>query len=258
MKIEYFHVDAFTDAVFGGNPAGVCLLDEWLPADMMQKIAAENRHSETAFVIPAEKHFDIRWFTPSVEVSLCGHATLASAHVLCRHKGYSGSRIEFQSRFEPLAVEKNGGLLYLDFPSQPVSILEAPSGLEAALGQKPVEVLGDRRYLVRLSSEKTVRDLKPDMALLGKVDKPVVVTAPGDEVDFVSRFFAPGYGIPEDPVTGSAHCSLIPYWSQKLGKKNLTAVQVSARGGRLYCEDKGERVKIGGEAVTYLQGWIEV
>jgi PhzF family phenazine biosynthesis protein len=258
MKIEYFHVDAFTDAVFGGNPAGVCLLDEWLPAAMMEKIAAENRHSETAFLIAADNHYEIRWFTPKMEVSLCGHATLASAHVLYDHKGHAGSRIDFQSRFDHLAVEKDGGLLYLDFPSQPVSTIEAPSGLEPALGEKPLEVLGERRYLVRLDSEKIVRDLKPDMDLLSKIDKPVIVTAPGVEADFVSRFFAPAFGIPEDPVTGSAHCTLIPYWSQKLGKKKLTAFQASARGGRLYCEDKGERVKIGGKAVTYMQGWIEV
>lgn len=258
MKIEFYQVDAFTSEVFRGNPAGVCVLDEWLPEDTMQNIAAENNLSETAFIIPAGQKYEIRWFTPRIEVNLCGHATLASAHVLYRHKDISKPGIEFHSKSGPLMVEKNGDILILDFPSRPPSICEIPPLLEKGLGLHPLEVLEDWNYLVLLPSEETVRKLTPDMTILGQLDKSVIVTAPGEEADFVSRFFAPILGIPEDPVTGSSHCTLIPYWSKRLSKTTLVAYQVSVRGGKLYCQDIGDRVKIGGNAVTYLQGYINV
>jgi PhzF family phenazine biosynthesis protein len=259
MRLQYFHVDAFSDAVFSGNPAGVCLLDKWLPTALMQQIAFENNLSETAFVMPARDYYGIRWFTPTVEVDLCGHATLAAAHVLFQHQGFAGPVINFRSNTDRLAVAKRDGLLVLDFPSRPPLPCATPNKLVQALGQAPLEVLAARDYFVVYPSEEIVRNLKPDMGLLCGLDKfAVIVTAKGKDVDFVSRFFAPKEGVPEDPVTGSAHCSLTPYWAKKLGKNKMTALQVSARGGKLFCEDAGERVKIGGTAVTYLQGWIEV
>jgi PhzF family phenazine biosynthesis protein len=258
MQIEYFHVDAFTDQVFTGNPAGVCLLDTWLHADLMQMIASENNLSETAFVVPDGHYFGIRWFTPHVEIDLCGHATLASAHILFRHKSFVGSNIEFHSNTDRLTVEKTGDILTLDFPSRPPVSCPIPPILVQALSHDPIEVLSARDYLVVFQSEDIVRKLKPDMALLSKIDKAVIVTARGKEADFVSRFFAPIYGIPEDPVTGSSHCTLIPYWSKQLSKSSLVALQVSSRGGRLYCQYQGDRVRIGGNAVTYLQGYFSV
>jgi len=258
MQIEFFHIDAFTDQAFAGNPAGVCLLNKWLPVDLMQRIASENGLSETTFVVPAGPHFEIRWFTPKVEMDLCGHGTLASAHVLFRHKGFTGSSIEFHSNTDRLMVEKTGDVLALDFPARPPVPCPMLPGLIQALSQQPIEVLSARDYLVVFPSEEIVRKLKPDMALLSQVDKAVIVTARGKEVDFVSRFFAPIYGIPEDPVTGSSHCTLIPYWSKQLSKSSLVALQVSPRGGRLYCQNQGDRVKIGGNAITYLQGYLSV
>ena len=258
MQIELFHVDAFTSQVFTGNPAGVCILDKWLPADLMQSIASENNLPETAFVIPEGPLFKIRWFTPGIEVDLCGHATLASAHVLFRHKNFTGSKIEFHSNSGLLTVEKNGDILVLDFPARPPIPCTKPAGLHQALGQQPIEVLSARDYLVLFPSEEIIRKLKPDIALLSQLDKAVIVTARGKEVDFVSRFFAPTYGISEDPVTGSSHCTLIPYWSKQLSKSTLVALQVSPRGGKLYCQDKIDRVKIGGHAITYLQGYFKV
>jgi PhzF family phenazine biosynthesis protein len=256
MQIEFFHVDAFTDQVFKGNPAGVCLLDTWLPSDLMQKIAFEINLSETAFVVSEGSHFGIRWFTPEIEVDLCGHATLASAHVLFRHKGFKGSSIEFHSNTERLNVEHIKDILVLDFPARPPRTCPVPAVLIQALKHDPIEVLSARDYLVVFQHEDIVRKLKPDMALLNRLDKAVIATAGGKEVDFVSRFFAPTYGIPEDPVTGSSHCTLIPYWSKQLSKSSLVALQVSRRSGRLYCQNQGERVKIGGNAVTCLQGYL--
>jgi PhzF family phenazine biosynthesis protein len=242
----------------------VCLLGKALPDAVMQSIAAENNLPETAFVLRGREHLELRWFTPAVEVDLCGHATLAAAHVLFAHtrapSGASVARIEFQSKSGPLAVERDGELLVLDFPSRPAAACEAPEALVRGLGSAPLEVLGSRDYLCVYAREEDVASLRPDMSLLAGLDRfGVIATAPGSgAVDFVSRFFAPGEGIPEDPVTGSAHCTLIPYWAKRLGKTKLSARQVSARGGELACELAGDRVRIGGRAVTYLRGEIEI
>ena len=205
------------------------------------------------------KAASIRWFTPTVEVDLCGHATLAAAHVLFRHAGHPGSRVEFSSQSGALAVERDGDLLILDFPSRPPAACPVPEALARGLGAAPLEVLGSRDYFCVYGSAAEVEALRPDMGVLAGLDRfGVIVTAPGSgSVDFVSRFFAPADGIPEDPVTGSAHCTLIPYWAARLGKKRLSARQLSARGGEISCEEAGDRVRIGGRAVTYLQGWIE-
>lgn len=262
MRIPFFHVDAFTAELFKGNPAGVCLLEEDLPAALMQSLACENGLPETAFVREggAGKGRSIRWFTPAVEVDLCGHATLAAAHVLFSRGMAEGGRVEFSSPSGPLAVDREGDLLVLDFPSRPPTACDVPGGLLQGLGRKPVEVLASRDWFCVYASAGEVKSLAPDMRVLAGLERfGVIVTAPGDGgVDFVSRFFAPGEGIPEDPVTGSAHCTLIPYWAKRLGKKRLSARQVSARGGDLACEEAGARVRIGGRAVIYLQGWIEV
>ena len=260
MKIEYYHVDAFADGVFAGNPAGVCLLEQPISSVIMQKIALENNLSETAFVIPDQGFYQIRWFTPEVEVDLCGHATLASAHVLLNHKALKLRRLEFHSQTDCLSVKEEQGWLYLDFPARPPVSCRPPAELLNALNYNPVKVLASvRDYLVVFPSESTVKKLHPDMNSLKQIDKfGVIATAPGQTVDFVSRFFCPGQGIPEDPVTGSSHCTLIPYWSERLGKVDLEALQLSARGGRLMCRNLGQRVKIGGKAVTYSQGWLEI
>ena len=260
MKIEYYHIDAFTKSVFKGNPAGVCLLEKPLTAETMQKIAFENNLSETAFVISEKGGYQIRWFTPEAEVDLCGHATLSAAHVLFNHKAHKTNKLEFQSKTGKLGVEKDGDWLYLDFPARPPMPCRAPAELLKALIYEPVKVMASvRDYMVVFHSETIIKKLTPDMELLKKLDKfGVMVTAPGDKADFVSRFFCPGEGVPEDPVTGSAHCTLIPYWSEQLGKNELNALQVSARGGQLKCRNLGERVKIGGQAVTFSQGWIEI
>jgi len=259
MKIPYFHVDAFTSRVFAGNPAGVCLLETWPPDDVLQRIAFENNLSETAFVIARDGWFDLRWFTPAVEVDLCGHATLAAAFVLFTHLAHAGPTVRFESKSGLLVVERAGDRLVLDFPARPAEPCPTPEALTRGLGCTPVEVRRARDYLAILPAAEDVRTLKPDLQALSELDcLGIIVTAPGAGVDFVSRFFAPRAGIPEDPVTGSAHCSLIPYWSARLGKKHLTAQQLSARGGELFCEDAGARVKIGGRAVTYLRGEIEL
>jgi PhzF family phenazine biosynthesis protein len=262
MKIPFWHVDAFAGAAFGGNPAGVCLLDEWPTVGVMQRIAAENNLPETAFAVCRHDGCDLRWFTPTVEVDLCGHATLATAHVLFAHRAWPGPSILFTTQSGPLRVERKDDLLVMDFPSRPPLPCEAPPVLLRGLGKEPLEVLGARDYLAVYRTEEEVRSLSPDMALLARIDRMgVIATAaahdPG-EADFVSRFFAPGVGIPEDPVTGSSHCTLIPFWARRLRKKSLRARQVSARGGELYCEDAGDRVKIGGRAALYLAGEITV
>lgn len=265
MTIPLWHVDAFAGKIFTGNPAGVRLLDRWLAASFMLSIAAENDLPETAFVVQAGEGFELRWFTPSVEVDLCGHATLAAAHVLFHHRSWQASSITFSSQSGPLVVEKKGEVLVLDFPARPPLPCEPVATLLKGLGAKPLEVLGARDYLAVFATEEEVRRLAPDMALLARIDRMgVIATAPGSPrpgeppADFVSRFFAPGVGIPEDPVTGSSHCTLIPYWAKKLRRTILRALQVSPRGGELFCEDAGGRVKIGGRAVTYLAGEIEV
>jgi len=259
MKIPYYHVDAFTSTPFAGNPARVCVLEAWLPDETMLGIAAENNLSETAFLVEGEGHYALRWFTPVTEVDLCGHATLASAHVVFRHLGHAGPVVRFESKSGSLPVAQENEILVLDFPARPGEPCDAPAALCEGLGCEPVETYRARDYMAVFATQAEVEALDPDMALLKEVvSLGVIATAPGDEVDFVSRFFAPTVGIPEDPVTGSAHCTLIPYWSARLDKQVLHARQVSARGGELYCQDAGERVRIGGRAVTYLTGEIQL
>ena len=264
MKLEIFQVDAFTKNIFGGNPAAVCPLDAWLSDETMQQIAAENNLAETAFFVKNGDGYDLRWFTPTVEMDLCGHATLASAYVLCELLGEKSDMLKFQTQSGELTVEKNDDLLVLDFPSRPAVACRAPDGLIEAIGKTPREVLKSRDYMMVYESEDDVRAVSPDFAAMLKISAlkipahGVIVTAPGKDCDFVSRFFAPEVGVFEDPVTGSSHCTLIPYWAEKLEKNNLFARQVSARGGELFCELIGDRVKIGGNAVLYLKGEINV
>lgn len=257
MVIPIFQVDAFTDTVFSGNPAAVCPLNQWISDMAMQLIARENNLSETAFFAPEGKHYRIRWFTPVEEVELCGHATLASAFVIFTELDPGSSKVMFESLSGPLRVEGNGELLSMDFPSQPPVECTAPRGLIEGLGIEPSQVLKSSDYFVVYEKEQDILDLAPRMDLLMGIDlRGVIVTAPSKTCDFVSRFFAPRLGIDEDPVTGSAHCALTPYWAQRLGKKDLNARQVSERGGELFCSDAGERVIISGRAVKYLQGSI--
>lgn len=262
MKLEIFQVDAFTSRPFGGNPAAVVPLDEWLPDDVMLKIAAENNLSETAFFVKEGDRYHIRWFTPTVEVNLCGHATLATAHVIFNELKLEEEFIPFRSnRSGDLAVDKQGDKLVLDFPAYPMTEIEQSDVLANAVGRLPSRVWESQANMVllRLESEEDVRNLGPDIHALEqlKYDE-VIVTAPGDDCDFASRMFAPKIGIPEDPVTGAIHCTLIPYWAEQLGKDKLFARQVSKRGGELFCELAGDRVRIGGNAVTYLKGEIYV
>lgn len=259
MKIPLYQVDAFTDRVFGGNPAAVCPLDSWLPDGQMQAIAAENNLSDTAFFVRNGDRYDLRWFTPAVEVDLCGHATLASAYVLFQQLGETGNKVVFHTRSGELTVERNGDQLLMNFPSRPPQPVDAPDFLREALGNEPEQILAARDYLVVYGSEAEVRTLDPDMEALKKIDRfAVIVTAPGDSCDFVSRFFAPAKGVPEDPATGSAHCTLIPYWANRLNKHVLHARQVSKRGGELFCELRGDRVEIAGRAALYLTGIITI
>lgn len=257
MRIPYYEVAAFTSKPFGGNPAGVCLLPAWLPDATLQSIAAENNLAETAFLVPCGGDYELRWFTPELEIDLCGHATLASAFVLFTEAGFKGDTIRFHSKSGVLGVSRVGGVLELDFPSRPPLPCAVPDALVRGLGQTPIQVLKSRDYFAVFASEADVRSLKPDFGALATLDAlGIIATAPGSDCDFVSRFFAPGAGVPEDPVTGSAHCTLIPYWAQRLGKTQLFARQVSKRGGELCCRQVGERVRIGGKAVLYLRGQI--
>lgn len=259
LSIPIYQVDAFSDKLFGGNPAAVCPLREWLPAPQMQKIALENNLAETAFFIPMGKDFEIRWFTPESEVDLCGHATLATAHVLFSHLNFEGDTIHFHTlNAGTLTVSCHDDLYTLNFPSRVPQSCEVPAGLIEALGgKKPLAVLRSRDYFIVYETEADVLALKPNFAALSRIESlGFVVTAPGDNSDFVSRFFAPSAGIDEDPVTGSAHCNLIPYWAERLGKFKLHAYQVSTRRGELWCENKGDRVLMSGKAVTYLKGEI--
>lgn len=259
MRIPIYHVDAFTSRLFAGNPAAVCPLERWLDDTTLQRIGAENNLSETAFFVPEGEGYRLRWFTPAVEIDLCGHATLASAYVVFRFLDPARESVVFESRSGPLGVRRAGDLLEMDFPSRPPGAVEvSPALLPALGGPEPVEVLAARDYLVVYESEEQVRALAPDFAGLKRVDRfAVIATAPGTGgADFVSRFFAPAQGIDEDPVTGSAHSTLVPYWSRRLGKKRLAARQVSARGGELECEDRGDRVAMAGQAVLFMQGTI--
>jgi predicted PhzF superfamily epimerase YddE/YHI9 len=254
MKIKQYQVDAFATRAFEGNPAAVCPLQGWLDDDLMQAIAEENNLSETAFFVPSDKGFALRWFTPVKEVDLCGHATLATAHVIFEQLGYAGEVITFETRSGELFVKRQGQQLEMDFPACPPTPCALPDLLAEGLGQRPIEVWAADDYLAVFDSEATVRAITPNQALLGQLDlRAVVITAPGNEVDFVSRLFAPKLGIPEDPVTGSVHCALAPYWANKLGKTILSARQVSKRGGSLTCVVKADRVMLSGSAVTVME-----
>ncbi len=260
MKTTMYQIDAFTSRVFAGNPAAVCPLTQWLPDDVMQAIAIENNLSETAFFIPEDDGFHLRWFTPATEVDLCGHATLASAYVLFNLLDYKGDKIRFNTREGNLYVERHAdGELEMDFPSKMPVKCEAPAKLFKALGVEAVDVFSNEDYVVLLATETAVREVRPDFKLMAEIDtRGILVTAPGDEVDFVSRFFAPRYGIDEDPVTGSAHCVLTPFWAERLSKTTMRAKQISKRGGDLKCSVKGSRVAIAGHAVKYMQAEIEL
>lgn len=261
MRIPLYQIDAFADGPFTGNPAAVCPLDAWLPADTMQAIAAENNLSETAFFVPEGDFYRLRWFTPSVEVDLCGHATLASAFVVFSYLEPARDRVTFQTeKAGVLTVGRDGEALVLDFPSRPPLSCPMSDELAAALGKPPAMLLASRDYLAVYDREDEIAALTPDFAALAALDRfAVIVTAPGsDGIDFVSRFFAPAGGVPEDPVTGSAHCTLIPYWAKRLGKSRLKARQLSWRGGRLSCRLCGDRVTIAGRAVLYLEGTITI
>lgn len=259
MKLRLYQVDAFADRLFAGNPAAVCPLDAWLDDALLQAIAEENNLSETAFFVPAGVGFQLRWFTPASEVDLCGHATLASAHVLFDLLGHARPEIEFSTRSGKLRVTRSEAGLCMDFPAcRPVTVV-APEALLHGLGRHPSAVLAADDYLAVYDDEAEVRALVPDLAWLGQLDRRgVIVTAPGRAADFVSRFFAPKLGIPEDPVTGSAHCALTPYWAERLGRLRLHAQQVSKRGGHLVCELSGDRVFLSGRAVTFMTAEIDL
>ncbi len=262
MKLQLFQVDAFTSKPFRGNPAAVVPLEEWLPDDVMLQIAAENNLSETAFFVKSGERYHIRWFTPTVEVNLCGHATLATAHVIFNELKLEDEIIRFHSdRSGELGVSREGDKLVLDFPAYPMTEIYTPAGIAEAIGAEPRqawEAQGNMVFLL-LDSVEQIKALDPDMSLVAKMPyDEVIVTTRGDDCDIASRMFAPRIGIPEDPVTGAIHCSLIPYWAGELGKNELFARQVSPRGGELFCELAGDRMKIGGNAVTFLKGEITI
>lgn len=259
MKLAIYQVDAFAEKQFEGNPAAVVPLEEWLSDSTMQAIAEENNLAETAFFVPVEGGFHIRWFTPNKEVKLCGHATLASAHILFNALGYKNDTISFKSLSGELLVSKNGDFLTLNFPAQPPETCSPPVSIEAGLGISPIECLKHDDYLAVFEKEEDVLSITPNHEVLKQLDlRGVIATAPSSEFDFIVRFFAPKFGIPEDSVTGSAYTQLMPYWSEKFNKSKLHAKQVSERGGKLICELKGTRVLISGSAVTYMEGSIEI
>ncbi|HWA33342.1 MAG TPA: PhzF family phenazine biosynthesis protein [Cyclobacteriaceae bacterium] len=257
MQIKLYQVDAFTDKLFGGNPAAVCPLTSWLPDALLQSIALENNLAETAFYVHEKDGLRIRWFTPGAEVDLCGHATLATAFVLFK-EGYDKDIITFNSRSGPLKVTRNGELLTLNFPTDIINEVSVTPELSAGFNIAPVKALkGKTDYLLVFENEGQVRNLKPDFKEVAKIKaRGVIVTAKGDKVDFVSRFFGPQVAIDEDPVTGSAHTTLIPYWARVLKKNKLNAVQCSPRGGKLFCELKGDRVDIAGNGKLFMEGTI--
>ena len=259
MELTLYQIDAFTDKVFSGNPAAVCPLNEWLPDSTLQVIAKENNLSETAFYVPIENGFHIRWFTPVTEVDLCGHATLATAFVILNLTAYEKDTVRFNSRSGDLFVKKEEDSLSMDFPSQPGTPCSTPPGLAEGLGKSPTEVLASEDYLVVFENEEDILSIQPDFITLCKIDlRGVGITAQGNDVDFVSRFFCPKLGVNEDPVTGSAHCELTPYWANKLNKTKLSARQLSKRTGTLECELKGDRVIITGKAVKYMEAKINI
>ena len=259
MKLTQYQVDAFATRVFEGNPAAVCPLKAWLDDAVLQAIANENNLSETAFFVPTARGFQLRWFTPVAEVDLCGHATLAAAHVLFTRLGYAEPRIVFETRSGELAVEAQDGRLVMNFPARPPQPSPPPPALLEGLRQTPTEVWAADDYIAVFAHEAIVWSLAPNLAKFAELDRRgVIVTAPGDSVDFVSRFFAPKLGVPEDPVTGSAHCALTPYWARRLGKTDLEARQVSKRGGSLRCQLQADRVLLVGGAVTVLVAEIDL
>lgn len=260
MKLKIYQVDAFTDRLFGGNPAAVVPLEDWLDDETMQNIALENNLSETAFFVPRDGHYHLRWFTPTIEVDLCGHATLATGFVLYKHLGYSGDFIKFFTQSGEVFVNKiNEDVIALDFPAWIPEQIEIPEALTEGLGISPLSVYKTRDCIALLENEYQVFNLKPEMSHFLKLDQLcIIATSPGDHCDFVSRVFVPAAGIPEDPVTGSAHSSLIPFWAMRLGKNRMSAIQLSKRQGYLQCELRGDRVSIGGKCVTYMTGEISV
>jgi PhzF family phenazine biosynthesis protein len=258
MKIKLYQIDAFANKLFSGNPAAVCPLEEWLPDDLMQQIAEENNLAETAFFVKEGEDYRIRWFTPTVEVDLCGHATLATAHVLFAYLQHPHDQIRFASRSGVLRVTREQDRLTLDFPADQITRVEPFPELKAAFPEEPQEVYkGKTDYMLVFGSEAQILDLQPDFRAIARIPaRGVIVTAKGEEVDFVSRFFGPQSGIDEDPATGSAHTTLTPYWAERLGKNELTAVQLSPRRGYFTCTWQGERVAISGQARTYMIGEI--
>ncbi|MFC3165960.1 PhzF family phenazine biosynthesis protein [Ciceribacter thiooxidans] len=261
MRVPMFQVDAFTNRRFAGNPAAVMLLDDFLEDAALQAIAAENNLAETAFLVPYGDDYRLRWFTPTVEVPLCGHATLASAAVVMERLSPQRRRVVFHSTSGALTVDRRSDVYVMNFPARPTEPVEPPPGLTEALGARPVEAVTDHfNYLVLLETAGQVRRLAPDMAAINRLDRTgVIVTAPGDDgYDFVSRYFAPAKGIPEDPVTGGAHCALTPYWAERLGKTDFRAFQASRRGGEIGCRLLGERVELAGGCVFYHKGQAEV
>jgi len=262
MKLKLYQIDTFADRVFRGNPAAVIPLDDWLDDSIMQAIAAENNLSETAFFVPKENGYHLRWFSPVQEVPFCGHATLASAFVIFHILGAPDQSIRFETLSGELAVTKDGDLFVMDFPRMELIPCEAPAYLLDGLGNKPTEIFrvdADPNYYAVYPSEEDVRSISPDLRALEQLHPyGVVITAPGKTADIISRYFAPSYGIPEDPVTGSIHAALVPYWSERLGKPKLHAWQVSQRGGELFCEDRQDRVLVAGRGVKFLEGEINL
>ena len=259
MKIQLFQVDTFTTNLFSGNPAAVCPLNQWLSDLQMQSIAAENNLSETAFFVDQCSHYELRWFTPTTEVDLCGHATLASAFVVLNYMKTFKNLVRFKTKSGLLLVKRNGKIFSMDFPCRWPKLCDSPKGLIEALGRKPSNVYVSRDYMAVFNSEDDIVAIEPDMDLLKKLDRlGVIITAVGKRADFVSRFFAPKAGILEDPVTGSSHCTLVPFWSKQLCKTKLHAFQLSKRKGELICEHLGNRVRISGTAVLYLKGLVTI
>ncbi|HIB03842.1 MAG TPA: PhzF family phenazine biosynthesis protein [Candidatus Marinimicrobia bacterium] len=259
MMLPIYQVDAFASELFRGNPAAVVPLEEWLPDTVLLSIALENNLSETAYLVPDRNGYHIRWFTPVVEVALCGHATLASAHVVFSELGFDGETIEFQSKSGPLTVKCGGSGYIMDFPAEPSDSCDVPKPLTEGLGLEPDLVMKGTDYLAVVSTQLQIEKLAPDFRKLARLkSRGLIVTAPGDDCDFVSRCFFPQTGIDEDPVTGSAHCQMTPYWVDRLGKSKLVARQLSARGGEVICKMQGDRVLLEGQAVKYLEGKIEI
>ncbi|MCX6592937.1 MAG: PhzF family phenazine biosynthesis protein [Acidobacteria bacterium] len=259
MTLPIYQVDAFTSKLFAGNPAAIVPLTEWLPDSLLQSIAQENNLAETAYFVPNGEAYHLRWFTPAVEVDLCGHATLAAALVLMECLGYTAPRIDFDTRSGRLTVTREDGRYWLDFPARPPVEIDLEAPIREGIGAAPVAALKARDHLLVYETQAEVAALNPNYLRMAETEHfAVIATAPGEDCDFVSRFFAPRQGINEDPVTGSAHCTLTPYWAQRLGKTTLSARQISSRGGELQCELLGDRVRIGGYGVLYLRGEIEV